>query len=69
MTQDQIHQPPATADPYRMIVAAMFAQARRDARSSSDAVASDARAFLASDDALAWAELARLDVDAEALAA
>jgi hypothetical protein len=69
MTQDQTHQPPTTADPYRMIVAAMFAQACRDARSSSAAVASDARVFLASDDALAWAELARLDVDPEALVA
>lgn len=69
MTQDQINELLKTTDPYRLIIAAMFAQARRDAHSRSTTVVSDARMFLVSDDALAWAELARLDIDPEVLAA
>jgi hypothetical protein len=69
MTQDQINELLKTTDPYRLIIAAMFAQARRDAHSRSTNVASDARTFLVSDEALTWAQLARLNIDPEVLAA
>ena len=57
----------AGIDPYRLLIAAVFEQARKDAGSANVYLSARARVFLAGDDALIWASLAGLELDPEAL--